>query len=76
MSLVSQEKALEHSCPCSQIDATKRREIIFKHYGNPMLISEAFREKTEAWRPIHEGDREGLRSFPDFLEQVSVSIDS
>ena len=44
-------------------------ELLDSRFGDPFLVSEAFRTKLENWPGIKPDDFEGLRSFSDFLKQ-------
>jgi hypothetical protein len=44
-------------------------ELLDKRFGDPFLVSEAFRTKLEEWPDIKADDFEGLRSLSDYLKQ-------
>lgn len=52
----------------------RARENLKRRFGNPLLISEAFREQLSSWAPISDKDGEGLRAYTDFLEQMEASM--
>ena len=55
-------------------DAYQRaREDLRKRFGNPFIISEAFRTKIKHWPAIKPRDGEGLRCFSDFLQQCNTA---
>ena len=52
----------------------KARQALKRRLGNPLNISEAFRDKLNLWDQISERNGEGLREYVDFLEQVAASM--
>jgi hypothetical protein len=48
-------------------------EQLDKRYGNPFMISEAFRRKLYQWPEIQANDSRALRKFSDFLQQCMVA---
>ena len=47
-----------------------------KRFGNPLNVAEAFRNQLNNWPNIDDGDRNALRRFADFLDQISIVMDS
>ncbi|XP_071498147.1 uncharacterized protein [Diadema antillarum] len=51
----------------------KARESLANRYGNTSIVSSAFMKKLNSWPRISDRNPGGLRSFADFLQQVSVA---
>ncbi|XP_067947596.1 uncharacterized protein [Watersipora subatra] len=45
-----------------------------RRFGQPHIISEAFRSKLEQWPRIHENDGEGLERISDFLDSCRTAM--
>lgn len=43
-----------------------------QRYGNPFIVSEAYRDKLYDWPKIQGKDHQGLRKFVDYLRQLQV----
>lgn len=50
------------------------KKTLDKRYGDPFVISNAFRDKLEKWPEILPRDGTGLRKFPDFLQQCQIAM--
>ena len=48
-------------------------KVLESRYGNPFIISNAFRDKLDAWPKIGTRDSTGLRRFGDFLRQCCTA---
>ena len=51
----------------------RARDILEHRFGNPFVISEAFRSKLDTWPKVHNNDRTGLWKLSDFLLQCQVA---
>ena len=52
----------------------KAKSVLEERYGNPFIVSEAFRDKIENWPKIPSRDSAALRRFSDFLNQCRVAM--
>ena len=52
------------------------KALLDKRYGDPFVISNAFRERLESWPKIASRDCIGLRKFSDFLKQCLSAMNS
>ncbi|CAB4045735.1 Hypothetical predicted protein, partial [Paramuricea clavata] len=43
------------------------KKILSKRFGDPYLVSEAYKSKLKAWTPVNEVDSKGLQELSDFL---------
>ena len=50
------------------------KKTLDKRYGDPFVISNAFRDKLERWPKISPRDGTGLRKFSDFLQQCQIAM--
>lgn len=50
------------------------KKTLDKRYGDPFVISNAFRDKLEKWPKILPRDGTGLRKFSDFLQQCQIAM--
>lgn len=50
------------------------RAILEERYGNSFIVSEAFRDKLDAWPKLGGGDYKGLRRLSDFLRQCRTAM--
>ena len=50
------------------------RSILEERYGNPFLVSEAFRDKLDDWPKISGNDPKSLRKLTDFLRQCLTAM--
>ena len=48
--------------------------ILKKRFGDPIVISQAFRTKMDAWPNIKEDDGVAFRDFSDFLTQCQAAL--
>ena len=46
-----------------------------KRYGDPFIISNAFRDRLETWPKIAPKDSKGLRRFSDYLRQCQTAME-
>ncbi|XP_063959911.1 uncharacterized protein LOC135155123 [Lytechinus pictus] len=68
------KKVVEHYLLLGTDEAyLKARESLANRYGNTSVVSSAFMKKLDSWPRISDRDPSGLRSFADFLQQVSVA---
>ena len=52
----------------------RAKALLEERYGNQFIVTEAFRDKLEAWPKIHERDDNSLRRFSDFLNQCHAAM--
>jgi len=52
----------------------KAKKALEDRYGDPFIVSEAFRDKLESWPRISPKDSIGLRRYADFLAQCEVAM--
>ncbi|KAJ8026235.1 hypothetical protein HOLleu_34028 [Holothuria leucospilota] len=50
------------------------RDLLEKRYGDPLIITDAFRRKLESWPKIQPNDGQALRKFADFLGQCEAAM--
>ncbi|KAJ8028733.1 hypothetical protein HOLleu_31057 [Holothuria leucospilota] len=50
------------------------RDLLEKRYGDPLIITDAFRRKLESWPKIQPNDGQALREFADFLGQCEAAM--
>ncbi|XP_071953133.1 uncharacterized protein [Antedon mediterranea] len=50
------------------------KAVLEKRYGNPFIVSEAFRDKLDSWPRIQARDYNGLRRLSDFLNQCNIAM--
>ena len=68
------KKVVEHYLLLGTDEAyVKARESLANRYGNTSTVSSAFMKKLNSWPKISDRNPGGLRSFADFLQQVSVA---
>ena len=48
-------------------------KVLEKRYGNPFIVSQAFRDRLDQWGTVKPKDVAGLRSFSDFLLQCVIA---
>ena len=41
--------------------------LLSQRFGDPYLVSQAYKAKLKAWAPVSEGDSKGLQELSDFL---------
>ena len=46
-----------------------------RRYGDPFIISNAFRDRLDNWPKIHPQDSRGLRRFSDYLRQCRTAME-
>ena len=51
----------------------KAKNVLERRFGDPFVISEAFRNKLDNWPKISPRDSSSLRRFSDFLNQCKVA---
>ena len=52
------------------------RKILDERYGDPFVITNAFRNRLENWPKIPNQDGTALRKFSDFLRQCQIAMES
>ena len=52
------------------------KNLLQERYGNPFVISPAFKDRLDAWPKIPYRDGIALRRFPDFLRQCQTAMQS
>ncbi|XP_055958550.1 uncharacterized protein LOC130013685 [Patella vulgata] len=52
------------------------KSLLEERFGNPFIISQAFRDKLESWPKIYPRDGLALRKFADFLRQCESGMNS
>ena len=50
------------------------KRTLDKRYGDPFVITNAFRNKLESWPKIQSRDGTGLQKFVDFLQQCQIAM--
>ena len=50
----------------------RARAVLEERYGNAFIVTEAFRDKLDAWPRVRDGI--GLRRFSDFLNQCQAAM--
>ena len=54
----------------------KAKALLWKRYGNPFLVADAYKKKIYEWPKILPNDSMGLRKFSDFLNQTLSAMQS
>ena len=49
--------------------------LLDKRFGNTFMVSEAFRDKLQAFPKIHAKDKRSLRKLSDLLQQILMVMD-
>ena len=49
-------------------------KVLERRYGDPLLISESFRAKLDAWPRIKNKDKKAIRQYSDFLLQCTAAM--
>jgi hypothetical protein len=52
----------------------KAKAMLERRFGDPYVVSEAFRNKIEDWPKIQGRDAQGLRKLADFLRQCDIAM--
>ena len=52
----------------------RARAVLEERYGNAFIVTEAFRDKLDAWPRVRDRDGIGLRRFSDFLNQCQAAM--
>ena len=55
---------------------SKARKILKDRFGNPFIVSDAYRKKINSWPKILPNDGQGLRKFPDFLQHCNTAMNT
>lgn len=58
------------------IPLRKPNSLLDQRYGDPFIISSAFRDKLDKWPKIASRDGPGLQKFSDFLRQCYTAMRS
>ena len=58
----------------SEFAYEEARALLEERYGNQFIVTDAFRNKLDAWPQIPPRDGNSLRRFSDFLRQCKVAI--
>ena len=58
----------------SEFAYEEARALLEERYGNQFIVTDAFRNKLDAWPKIPPRDGKSLRRFSDFLRQCKVAI--
>ena len=45
----------------------KTKKLLSERFGDPYLVSQAYKAKLKAWAPVNEGDGKGLQELSDFM---------
>ena len=53
---------------------TKAKKILSCRFGNPFLVSNAYRKKIDEWPKIPANDGASLRKFSDFLQHCCTAM--
>ena len=62
---------------CGTEDAySEAKKLLDERFGDPFVISNAFRSKLDKWPRIQSRDASGLRKFADFLKQCHTAMAS
>ena len=61
----------------NNMDAYDRaKSLLWKRYGNPFLVADAYKKRIYSWPKIAPHDSTGLRKFSDFLHQTLSAMQS
>ena len=52
----------------------RAKEILEKRFGDPFVVSEAFRTELDKWPNVSAKDRSSLRKYSDFLCQCQAAV--
>ena len=73
-------KALKCVKACFMLDTPdafdNALELLQNRFGDPYVISDAFRDELESWSRISPKDSEGLRDYADFLQQCKLAMNT
>ena len=74
--MVKQERLLADIFCLTAIDLAydKAKAVLEQRYGSSFAITEAFRDKLDAWPKIQARDGKGLRRLSDFLNQCESAM--
>ena len=68
---IGQARDLVHSClhMDAQQGYTEARQLLHKHFGNEMIIANAYLEKALSWISIKPDDHKSIHSYALFLQE-------